>query len=116
MILGVLVMVSSGVALWYVRQTLITLKALIYVHIRILLGWAQVLSLLSGVLDIVYPDRARTALGAAALFRGRSAWIRSSGLFGVDMVRQMVYGCLRYTCYALVAHRPSLRVVHTPAT
>jgi hypothetical protein len=68
MILGVLVVVSFGVALWYVRQTLITLKALIYVHIRILLGWAQVLSLLSGVLDIVYPDRARTALGAAALF------------------------------------------------
>ena len=68
MIFAVLVMVSFGVALWYVRQKLMALKTLIYVHIRILLGWAQVLSLLSGVLDIVYPDRARTALGAAALF------------------------------------------------
>jgi len=68
MVVAVVVMVAFGAALWYARQKLMALKVLVYVHIRILLGWAQVLSLLSGVLDIVYPDRARTALGAAALF------------------------------------------------
>ena len=64
---AVLVVLLLGAVLWYTRQKLMELKALVYVHIRILVGWAQVLSLLSGVLDIVYPSRARTALGTAAL-------------------------------------------------
>jgi hypothetical protein len=64
---AVLVALSLGAALWYVRQRLLALKVLVYVHVRILLGWAQVLSLLSGVLDIVYPPHARTALGVASL-------------------------------------------------
>ena len=64
---AVLVVLLLGAVLCYTRQKLMELKALVYVHIRILVGWAQVLSLLSGVLDIVYPSRARTALGTAAL-------------------------------------------------
>ena len=52
-ILAALVMASVAAALWRARRQLLALKALVFVHIRILLGWAQVVSLRSGVLDIV---------------------------------------------------------------
>jgi uncharacterized membrane protein len=56
-----------GTLLWFARERIRSAKALVWTHARILLGWAQVISLLSGVLDIVYPPHARTALSAASL-------------------------------------------------
>jgi hypothetical protein len=58
---------AVGCLLWFARQHIESLKALVWTHAKILLGWAQVISLLSGVLDIVYPPHARTALSAASL-------------------------------------------------
>eukprot|EP01047_Picozoa_sp_COSAG01_P060529 COSAG01_NODE_7429_length_3213_cov_2.855812_2_plen_589_part_00 len=61
------VVLALGALLWFARERIRSAKALVWTHARILLGWAQVISLLSGVLDIVYPPHARTALSAASL-------------------------------------------------
>jgi hypothetical protein len=61
------VVLAVGALLWFARERIRSAKALVWTHARILLGWAQVISLLSGVLDIVYPPHARTALSAASL-------------------------------------------------
>eukprot|EP01047_Picozoa_sp_COSAG01_P084516 COSAG01_NODE_18173_length_1095_cov_3.131526_2_plen_200_part_01 len=63
----VAVVLAVGALLWFARERIRSAKALVWTHARILLGWAQVISLLSGVLDIVYPPHARTALSAASL-------------------------------------------------
>eukprot|EP01049_Picozoa_sp_SAG25_P001485 SAG25_NODE_66_length_17563_cov_34.737918_17_plen_731_part_00 len=61
------VVLALGALLWFARERIRSAKGLVWTHARILLGWAQVISLLSGVLDIVYPPHARTALSAASL-------------------------------------------------
>eukprot|EP01051_Picozoa_sp_SAG22_P007430 SAG22_NODE_523_length_9482_cov_4.992548_7_plen_87_part_00 len=59
---GAAAVASACAAVWMMRGWLVRLKQLVFTNIKIVLGLAQVLSLLSEVLDLLFPPQPRKAL------------------------------------------------------
>jgi hypothetical protein len=71
-------------ARWASRRHLKRLKAEVGTNLRILLGAGQVLSLLSGVLEIVYPPITKTALSFASIVAVDAGSFVSFDCYGLD--------------------------------
>ena len=59
---GVAAIALACAAVWMMRGWLVRLKQLVFTNVKIVLGLAQVLSLLSEVLDLLFPSQPRKAL------------------------------------------------------
>jgi Leucine-rich repeat (LRR) protein len=57
-----------GLTTWALRRKLRRVKTALYTNAKILLGLAQVVTLLSGALDLLFPAEARAAINLLALF------------------------------------------------
>ena len=65
--IGLFAVAAAAVALacaaaWTMRGWLVRLKQLVFTNVKIVLGLAQVLSLLSEVLDLLFPPQPRKAM------------------------------------------------------